>query len=119
MNDPLPSPAQRPPREIAFTPVIACCDGCVLAGLRDAGFDLSNPFVIVSGIASRSTADRTSLLDTLVAGERSEVFILLATAASSAHDDDRELPNIPTDDAILDEKTMREILGLENEGDAR
>ena len=60
-----------------------CCDACVLDALERAGFQYSEPFVIVSTSARVSRRRRRQLVDQLLSLVQGDFVVLVSTPAAA------------------------------------
>lgn len=98
-------------KPIKFIPAKPCCDSCVLEALTTAGFDYTEPFVVVSGAAGRSKRSRAALLESIL--EMSgDVVILVSSPAAKTEDVPKPAEADLGDVSALGESTMRQILGV-------
>ncbi len=103
-------------KTIKFTPAKPCCETCVTEAMGNAGFDYTEPFVIISGFAGQAKRSRAALLDSLL-DSRSTAIILVSSPVPTKSDEVPPAAVHATEDvSSLDENTMREILGITAEG---
>jgi len=101
-------------KSLKFTPAKPCCDGCVLEAMTIAGFDYTQPFVVLSGVANQPKRGRAALLEPILASGK-DIFVIVSAPLPKTEESEKPAEAAAEEDSAIGETTLREILGIPTE----